>query len=196
MISLILCTHPFSGLRSGSPAIFPGCVTEPLSILIGDPAKLQALNEIRSEENKVIDNGSHGAEFPRQGIEQDGTHKECPVEPADIFNLDWKDKEQKDFKVGKQIGKRQEQGQVQVLCRNGTAADKSRGNGAEYADQVIQVKAKTAPLMFQVAAYQIVKVQSEHNLNGTGGGRQKQKGDQTPYFPVQDPGWNQGKFAV
>ena len=75
-------------------------------------------------------------------------------------------------------------------------ADKGCRNGAEHADQIIQVEPEASPLILQIAAYQIIEIQGKYDPDRAGGRGEDQKSHQTPYLALQDLGRIQCEFGI
>lgn len=66
------------------------------------------------------------------------------------------------------------------------AGNHSADDGAEHTNQVVEIEAKCAPLLFQRGTNEVVKIQAEQNPDDAGGGRQENKCDEPPNLSLQN----------
>ena len=145
------------------------------------------LQAAAAEEENHVDDRHEDSRPVRPASQHQAHHKEQHVNGGQVLHLDGQEKEHHKLVVRVKGGEGQKQRQVQVAVA-AVPGEKRRRNGPQSAGEVKQVEPEHAPLGFQGAAQQAVKIQVEQDPQGGGGGRDKQEGDEPPHLALKEHG--------
>lgn len=162
-------------------------ITEGLSASVpGSQEIRQNLQNIRTEENKIIQQSTDDKNFVGQRIDEKFVGNQHEVEPSHVFQFHGNDIHQQDPVFREHRGKGQQQAQVQVRDIGVEPKEQCRQIREDDAGKIVEIKPEGTPLTLQRLSDKIVKIQGNGQEHHVGVGWEKNIRNQAPDLTMQN----------
>ena len=146
----------------------------------------QDVEDVRTEEQKIVQQRCQRVEAVEQGIDKETVNQHGKIEPSQPFHLNGNDEHEQHLIFREHGGKGQQQAQIQCAAVGIDTQQQSGKIHDDHTGKIKQIKPKSAPSAFNGFADEIVEVQGNGKQQNVAVGGQQDVSQQPPDLSVEN----------